>query len=83
MGLYDNVYLYACPMPGPLDAAPPEFPPMPGPFTPEKCREAIGAFMAIPALDEFAIMRALDALDDGARARVLEWLKVRCAKGGK
>lgn len=75
MGLYDNVYLYAAVIPPtPDDDWPQTFRPLPI-ITPEAARERID--YAIRALDEFEIMRALDALDDAARKRVLEWLNAR------
>lgn len=40
-----------------------------------KAKERIECVMR--QLDEFEVMRALDALDDETRKRVLEWLKKR------
>lgn len=40
-------------------------------------------FWPVPALDEFAAMRALDSMSSEQRARVCAWLVARCAEETK
>lgn len=60
------------------DLQPPPVPTVPWPWeplTPDRAKEVIERAML--ALDEFAIMSALDKLDDAAKRRVLAWFKAR------
>jgi hypothetical protein len=53
--------------------------PMPLPIKPLSPDEFAKMMAALgPVLDEFAIMRALDKLNDDARRRVQQWLNARC-----
>jgi hypothetical protein len=47
------------------------------PLSPDEFAKMMAALG--PVLDEFAIMRALDRMDDATRRRVLAWLQGRCA----
>ncbi|MFA4971419.1 MAG: hypothetical protein WC683_02315 [bacterium] len=62
--------------PWPSDGDPGPVPLPIKPLSPDEFAKMMAALT--PILDEFAIMRALDKLDDAAKRRVQAWLNARC-----
>ena len=74
MGLFDESYVYGCPMPDPGDLKrTPVYPPVLGPWPAERARERIETVM--DEFDEFDVMRAVAVLPIEAQRRVFEWLR--------